>query len=129
VIALLIYAVWCVVFARINARWIAAGKRIRHGWNGLMHIAAAVIVWLIYRDWKLVAALLIMTRLVFDTALNLWRGLPVDYVPTSPKSWVDKAEIAVFNRNGWLPKVLYLVAIVVLLIIRIVLPLFLRFTL
>jgi len=45
---------------------------------------------------------------VFNTTLNLMRGLPIDYVPTKPKALTDRIERALFGNNGIIPKILYI---------------------
>lgn len=123
-IHLLIYAVFCVVFARIQAKkiyhWVnwAEGKKIRHAINAVVHIASSVTSYLIYKEWLLVIASLLVARVFFDWSLTLWRGLPLNYTPAQPKSIIDKLEMVVFKKNGVLPKLIYLAGIVVILIVR-----------
>lgn len=112
-IYLLSYAVFCIAFAWLNAVLIKANKRIYHGLNALLHIAAAVAGWYFW-GWVIGVSILFVARLVFDTALNLFRGLPIEYVPRSPKSIVDKIEKKVFRGDGIMPKLTYLAAIVLL---------------
>jgi len=45
---------------------------------------------------------------IFDVTLNLLRGLPVDYVPAKPASIIDQVEKKLFNKNGLIPKIIYL---------------------
>ncbi len=112
-IAVLLYGLFCIWFAWLNAKWIKAEKRIYHGWNGLLHLAAAGLIFYFF-GWKYGVATLFVTRLIFDTSLNLFRDLPIDYVPVAPKSIVDKVEKFIFKSNGLLPKILYLLIIVIL---------------
>lgn len=116
-IYLLAYALFCIALAWDNARIIKKDIVPMHWLNGIIHIASAGVAWLIYKDWKISLCVLIMARLVFDTSLALWRGLPFDYVALNPKSLADKIEKAIFGMNGWLPKLIYLAALVVLIII------------
>jgi len=114
VIALL-YIPFAIFRAWLDAKRIKDGKRIYHGVNGAITLACAGLVfWL--ADWKAALALLFITRVFFDTALNYFRGLPLDYVSLNPKSIVDRLEKKVFGLNGWTPKIIYLFIIVSLLI-------------
>lgn len=112
-IYLIAYGLFCVAFAKLNAVLIKANKRIYHGLNGLLHLAAAVAGWYFF-DWKIGLAILFVARLVFDTSLNLFRGLPLSYVPRAPKSIVDKVEKKIFKNEGLVPKIVYLAIILIL---------------
>lgn len=103
----IIYGLFCIFFAGINNEWIQDGKKIKHGLNGLLHASAAGIGW-IFWGWPVAVIILCNTRVVFDISLNLFRGLPVDYVPAKPLSIVDKIEKWMFKGNGLLPKLVYL---------------------
>lgn len=102
-----LYILWCVAFAAINSQWIKEGKHIYHFWNGLIHCIAATVCAVF---WWIPGAILILlnSRLFFDVSLNLFRGLPINYVPISPKSIADKIEINIFGRDGYLPKLIWL---------------------
>lgn len=103
----LIYGLFCIFFAGINNEWIQEGKRIKHGWNGLLHIAVASAGWIIW-GWPVAVIILCNTRVIFDISLNLFRELPIDYVSPKPVSIVDRVEKWVFKGNGLLPKLVYL---------------------
>lgn len=112
----LLYIPFCIFYAWLNARWIAKEKRIYHGLNGAIHIVvAAVVAW--FTHWYHFFTVLLIARVAFDWALNLFRRLPLNYVSPKPKSIVDRAEKTVFGLNGILPKVIYIVIIVVLILI------------
>lgn len=105
--AILGYGAFCIGFAALNAYWIRKDKRILHGLNGLAH--ALIIGFCGYTiDWFIVIPMLFQGRLMFDVALNLFRGKEFDYVPENPKSIIDKIEKKVFGEDGVFPKVIYL---------------------
>lgn len=110
------YALACVGLAYINYRVIEAGRRVYHGINGAIHLATAILATL---HSGLIAGIciLLVARLSFDMALNKFRGLPVNYVPLRPTSVVDKIEKRVFEGDGYLPKLIYLVALFILNVI------------
>lgn len=112
----LLYIPFCIFFAWLNAKWIAKGKRIRHGINGAIHIvAAAIIAW--FTHWYHFFTVLLIARVSFDWPLNLFRGLPLGYVSINPKSIADRAEKKIFGQDGITPKILYALAVIVLLAI------------
>lgn len=112
-----IYIAFCLILAYVNKRLIAYDKRIRHGWNGLFHaVFLLTVIWL-NNKWFPACVLPFVGRLFFDAALNLMRGLPLDYVAKNPKSLIDQIEKSVFGNDGILPKVIYLVLIIVLNIV------------
>lgn len=108
----ILYALICVVFAKINANWIKEGKTIKHLYNGVLHIFFAVIGGIVWA-WPVSAIILCNTRVIFDVSLNLFRGLPIDYIPMKAASIVDRAERAVFKTNGYLPKIIYILLSIV----------------
>lgn len=112
-IYLISYACFCIALAWYNSYLINKDKRIYHGVNGALHLLAAAAGWYFF-SWQIGLAILPMARAVFDTSLNLFRGLSIDYVPSNPKSIVDKLEKKLFKNNGLVPKILYLLIVIVL---------------
>ena len=111
----LLYIPFCIAFAWLNAILIKKGKRIYHALNGMLHLSVAIVIGY-FTHWQYGLATLCITRLFFDVSLNLFRGLPIDYVSPKPKSIVDIAEKKIFGNDGFTPKVIYLVAAVALFI-------------
>jgi hypothetical protein len=107
------YIVFTIWLAQDNADRILYGKKIHHWLNGMIHIAAATGLYFI-SGWKDAVSLLLLIRVTFDTALNLFRGLGIGYVSPKPKSVVDRFEKWVFRGDGITPKILYLLLVVVL---------------
>lgn len=116
-IAVPLYIIFCIILAYINYRLIINDRRIYHALNGLAHLAFWIIVHLTMGSWPLTLAMPFIARLFFDVALNLFRGLPLDYVPRNPKSIADKVEKAVFGSAGFTPKLIWLIIIVALITI------------
>lgn len=110
------YLLIVVILARNNADRIENDKRIEHSLNGIAHLSMACILYFV--DWRASVALLLSVRVVFDSALNLFRGLSLGYVSPKPASWVDKIEKKIFKNNGYLPKLIYLIIALCLLISR-----------
>lgn len=111
----LLYIPFCIAFAYLNAILIKKGKRIYHALNGLLHLTVAFLIGY-FTHWQYGLATLCITRLFFDIPLNLFRGLPIDYVSPKPKSIVDRAEKWVFKTDGFTPKVIYLIGAVFLFV-------------
>jgi hypothetical protein len=110
---LIIYTLFCILFAWFNSIQIAKGLRIWHGLNGAIHLTTAIYFGLAVHP-AMGLSILLIARLFFDVSLNLFRGLPIDYVPQEPKSIVDKIEIFLFEDNGWLPKIIYSLLLIAL---------------
>jgi hypothetical protein len=112
----IIYGVFCIFFAYANYVQITANDTVMHGINGALHLA--VIVYFTFKiHWMLGLSMMFEARLLFDSALNLMRGLSVAYVPKNPKSVLDKVEKVIFFDNGYIPKIVYVLAIIILNII------------
>lgn len=105
----LIYGLWCIFWAFANHKAIdEANAHILHAANGVIHFTICIYFG-ISIHWTIGAAMCFEGRFVFDTALNLFRRLPVGYVPENPKSIFDAAEKYLFRNNGIFPKAIYLV--------------------
>lgn len=113
IIYLSIYALFCVVLAKINAEMIEDGMKIDHKLNGALHITWAICA--VFFEWYHPLTVLFTGRVLFDVSLNLFRGLKVGYVSPGPESVIDRAEKKVFGNSGLLPKVIY-AAIIALLV-------------
>lgn len=103
----IVYILFAILLARVNADLINDGKKIYHWMNGLLHLlAAAWVAWVYWLPCGLI--ILCNTRCFFDGALNLFRGLPLNYLPVNPKSLVDKLEIKIYGRDWYIPRLTYL---------------------
>lgn len=109
-----IYIIFCLLLAWFNKRRIVYDKRIYHGVNALIHAGLWLAVLLITKSWFPACVLPFIGRLFFDAALNVMRRLPLDYVARYPKSIIDKVEKSIFGMDGVLPKIIYLIIIIVL---------------
>ena len=103
----IVYAALCVYFAKYNAVEIKSDRRIYHGINGAIHLAVVSYTYFKMGGFQAFSMLLV-ARLFFDIPLNLFRGIPLDYVPDNPKSIVDRIEKFVFGEDGVTPKLIYL---------------------
>ncbi len=117
------------LFNQVNAWYdagrIKANKRIYHGVNfGVFTLLCAVICCVAHWKVGVITLFLVSTfcnrQLTFDIPLNLWRGLPWDYVTPEkpPRSITDRFEIRLFGYNGQAPVIMYVAVWVVCLIIK-----------
>lgn len=107
----ILYAIICIGLAYWNYKIIEADKKIFHGLNGAIHF----FLWMLstyLSTWQILIAMPFIGRLVFDWALNSFRGLHPSYVPVDPKSIIDKIEKKVFGNDGYAVKEMYLFIIV-----------------
>jgi hypothetical protein len=75
------------VLAKIDANKIRDGIHIKHGINALVY--CVLIAPTLYISWTFPIALMALRRIVFDTSLNLFRGLPFDYISATTTSIID----------------------------------------
>lgn len=130
----LLYIPFCIWFGYINAQWVEkkvnweAGKKIKHFFNGVIHIGVAIGVWLLCKyanlpkwlddnKWEAAICVLCVARVVFTTAYNYFHipRQPIDYVTSTPKAITDKLEQLIFKKNGIMPLVLATAILIILL--------------
>lgn len=114
VIVQLIYVLFCIGLAFINYQVIKADNRVYHAVNGLCHAAFIAAAYLLCREWLLFIILPLLGGVTFDIALNLFRGLPINYSSSSTKSIIDRWERKVFADDGYAPKIIYLFLLILL---------------
>ena len=86
--------------------------KIRHWLNGLFHLTAAGVMFLI-RGWVDCVCLLLLTRVFFDSFFALFRNMPIFYKSPVPKSVVDKIEYGIF-RKPVIARIVYLIIVICL---------------
>jgi hypothetical protein len=87
--------------ARIDANKINAGEKIYHGINGLIYGILLCFSFIITHSYLTTIALAILRIPVFNTALNVMRGLPATYVSTSTTSLIDKWTYKIISKLGY----------------------------
>ena len=94
-----IYIVINLVLAKIDANKIRDGIHIKHGINALVY--CTLIAPTLYISWTYPIALMALRRIVFDTALNLFRGLPFDYISATTTSIIDRISYDFQKEYGY----------------------------
>lgn len=76
---ILILIILTIIHAFIDSKFIKGGKRIYHGWEGLIYAATASSLCLWFVWWRVAIGAVLVRAVFFDPALNLFRGLPIMY--------------------------------------------------
>lgn len=116
---LIIFAIICVIFAKIDANQFAKGKTISHFVNALEVIPMLILAYFLFKNYWLIGAMLVERLLFFNIALSRFRGKKWNYVTPEPKpaSIIDRMAKAVFGMRGTLMYAVYLTVFIVLLIL------------
>lgn len=96
---IILYTILNVVLAKIDAYKISKGIHIKHGINALVY--CVLIAPTFFITWHYPIAMLALRRIVFDTALNLFRGLPFDYISSTTTSIIDRISYDFQKQYGY----------------------------
>ena len=103
IILVILYAGLNILHAKHDAWRIFDGRRIYHGINGLVHVLVLIPVYFYTKDWFFIIGLLSLRRIVFDTALNLFRGLKYNYISATTTSIIDRISYKFQAKYGYIP--------------------------
>jgi len=109
---LILYTILNLVLAKIDAYKISKGIHIKHGINALVY--CVLIAPTFFISWHYPIAMLALRRIVFDTALNLFRGLPFDYISATTTSIVDRISYDFQKEWGYFCYYMIFVVIIIL---------------
>lgn len=98
---LLFFAGLNILHAYHDSCRIKEGKRIYHGLNGLFHILIVIPIYLHLKDWFFIIGIFSLRRIVFDTTLNLFRGLRFDYISSTTTSIIDRLSYRFQSKAGY----------------------------
>ena len=101
-ILFILFIILNIIHAKHDANRIKAGKYINHGLNALLYILLLFPIY-VQTNWVYVFGLLCLRRVVFDTALNLFRGLRFDYISSSTTSVIDRLSYKFQAKYGYIP--------------------------
>lgn len=94
-----LYILVNILLAKIDAYKIKHNKRIRHAINALVY--CVLVAPTFYISWHYPIAMLALRRIVFDTCLNLFRGLPFDYISATTTSIIDRISYDFQKEYGY----------------------------
>lgn len=92
-----------IALAKYDSWRIARHKRIYHGVNAVVYLILLIYPYIVTKDWFFIIALLSLRRIVFDTALNLFRGLRFDYISSTTTSIIDRLSYKFQAKYGYVP--------------------------
>jgi hypothetical protein len=92
-----------LILAYHDAERIKLHLRIYHGLNTLIYGLLLAPVYIYLEDWFFIIGLLCLRRVVFDTSLNVMRGLRFDYISSSTGSLIDKLSYKFQAKYGYVP--------------------------
>jgi hypothetical protein len=90
-----------VFLAQIDAYKIKVGIHIKHGINALVYILLCGIALYLTRDIYFFIALMFLRKVVFDTSLNIFRGLPYNYASKTTTSIIDRLTYNINKSLGY----------------------------
>ena len=109
---LILYTILNVMLAKIDAWKIKHNKRIRHAINALIY--CVLIAPTFFISWHYPMAMLALRRIVFDIALNLFRGLPFDYISATTTSIIDRLSYDFQKEYGYF--YYYLIFLIIIIV-------------
>jgi hypothetical protein len=92
-----------IALAKYDAWKIKHNKWIYHGINAVVYLILLIYPYIITKDWFFMIGLLSLRRIVFDTALNLFRGLRFDYISSTTTSIIDRLSYNFQAKYGYIP--------------------------
>ena len=90
-----------LILARIDDDKIEEGKKICHGLNAAIYALLVSASFLITHSYLPLISYLLIRIPVFNTALNVMRGLPATYVSKYTTSLIDKWTYKIVNKLGY----------------------------
>lgn len=98
----ILYGFLNILLANHDALKISQHKKIEHGTNALVYLALILPAGYLTNSWIFLIGLLALRRIVFDTALNLIRGLRFDYISSTTTSVIDRLSYKFQKHFGYL---------------------------
>lgn len=99
----LIFSIINIALAKIDAWKISRGRRIYHGINASLYLILVTILYIWTKNEAICLGVLAVRRIVFDTALNLFRGLRFDYISRKTTSIIDRISYKFQAQFGYIP--------------------------
>lgn len=103
IIFVILYGFLNILLANHDALKISRNQKIEHGINALVYLALILPAGYLTNSWIFLIGLLALRRIVFDTALNLIRGLKFNYISKTTTSIIDRLSYNIQAKYGYLP--------------------------
>jgi hypothetical protein len=116
IIFLIIAIVLNIGLAWFDSRKINNGLIINHKANAIEYVLYCALVYIAYSNVYFTMTLLFTRVIVFNIALNLFRGLRWSYMPLKPASFIDKLNQKIFKQNGIVMYFTYLVILILFIV-------------
>jgi len=121
-ITLLVFAGIDIIFAKWESRKIEVKRLwIKHGVNGAIFLAECIIPYILFKNYFLIAALLMERLILYSVALNIFRRKYIPqlkwyYSPKDPAAITDKINNFIWGyKNMDLGYVVYTVVLAALI--------------
>ena len=98
---ILAYTFLNIALAAYDAARIKDNEKIYHTVNAVQYLIFLIPAWCVTGNWVLLIGLLALRRVVFDIALNLFRGLPFNYISPTTDSVIDRWSYKLQEKYGW----------------------------
>jgi hypothetical protein len=96
-----VFVILNVILAWIDATRINKNKFIDHFYNAFIYSCFVGLAYYVRQDFLLVLGLYLLRIPVFNTSLNVFRGLSPTYISSSPASVVDKIINPIISFIGY----------------------------
>ncbi len=107
-----------ILLAKRDSNKILANKRIDHTYNALFYLGLCTLALVpFYYNQPITGlwifgSLLLTRKVVFDIALNLFRGLKWSYISLTTTSKIDQFENKIFLHNGTVKYIFYIILLI-----------------
>jgi hypothetical protein len=117
ILLFILFVLFNIGFAYIDAKKIKQNKPIYHGINGLIYLILLISVYILIHNWLIVIGLLVLRILIFNTALNYFRGKELDYISNTTTSIIDQITNFIPRKIGYWNYCIWLFIIALILIL------------
>jgi hypothetical protein len=98
---LIIFIIINIILAYHDSLLISENQPINHKLNAILYTLICIITTIFDLSIMTFFALLIIRIPIFNTMLNIFRGLPYNYIPKDPQSYIDKISRPVIYLLGY----------------------------
>ena len=90
------------------------GRPIKHGWWALSYLILTAFLAYLGGSYVLAFVSVVLRKVVFDTALNIFNDRPLFFVSTETTSIIDRLHYWAFGKNSEIYMILYILILIVL---------------